>query len=151
MSELTRKRIQKYSFLLFSGGLAYILIELMYRQRTHWTMFFVGGACFIGCGLINNLIDWNMYFEHQMIIGASLVTCVELVFGIIINLILQWNVWDYSNMRFNFKGQICLEYFPIWMLISAIAIIFDDWLRWKFCHEQKPEYRSLVVKLFRLK
>lgn len=38
------------------GGLLYVLIELAFRGRSHWTMFLVGGLCFWLIGLINEVI-----------------------------------------------------------------------------------------------
>lgn len=49
------------------------------------------------------------------------VTAIELVFGLIFNVWLGMNVWDYSNQPFNILGQIC----PIFSLIWAgVALVF---------------------------
>ena len=39
--------LNKYLFLFDVGGLLYILIELAWRGWSHWTMFILGGICFI--------------------------------------------------------------------------------------------------------
>jgi uncharacterized membrane protein len=49
------------------------------------------------------------------------VTAVEFVFGILFNLILKMNVWDYSNMPLNILGQICPLFTLMW---AGIAIAF---------------------------
>ena len=41
------KLISKYSFLFYAGGVLYVLIELAWRGRSHWTMFVLGGLCFV--------------------------------------------------------------------------------------------------------
>lgn len=123
------------------GGLLYVLIELAFRGRSHWTMFIVGGLCFWLIGLINEVIPWEMSFWKQCIIGAVIVTAVEFLAGCIINLGLGWNVWDYSNMPFNVFGQICLPFSMLWILISAVAIVLDDHLRYWIYGEEKPHYK----------
>lgn len=123
------------------GGFLYILIELIFRGRTHWTMFIVGGVCFWLIGLINEKIPWDMPFWKQCIIGAVIVTTIEFVSGCVINLRLGWNVWDYSNLPFNVLGQICLPFSLLWVLISAVAIILDDYLRFWLYGEERPKYK----------
>ena len=122
------------------GGLIYVLIELAFRGRSHWTMLLVGGLCFWLIGLINEVLPWEMPFWKQCIIGAVIVTVVEFLAGCIINLLLGWDVWDYSSMPFNILGQICLPFSMLWILISAVAIVIDDHLRYWIYGEEKPHY-----------
>ena len=123
------------------GGLIYVLIELAFRGRSQWTMFCVGGLCFWLIGLINEVIPWEMPLWKQCIIGAVIVTVVEFLAGCIINLLLGWDVWDYSNMPFNVLGQICLPFSLLWILLSAVAIVLDDRLRYWIYGEEKPHYK----------
>ena len=122
------------------GGLLYVLIEMAFRGRSHWTMFLVGGLCFWLIGLINEVLPWEMPLWKQCIIGAMIVTAVEFLSGCIINLWLGWDVWDYSNMPFNVLGQICLPFSLLWILLSAVAIVLDDHLRYWMYGEEKPHY-----------
>lgn len=128
-------------FILFCiGGTIYISIELLWRGYSHWTMFIVGGICFVLIGLINELFTYDMPLIYQMIISALIVTIVEFISGCIINLWLHMNVWDYSNMPFNIAGQICIPFMGLWFLLSLPAIILDDYLRLWFFNEEKPHY-----------
>ena len=104
-------------------------------------MFFVGGMAFILIGLINEIIDWNMLFWYQMIIGDICVLILEFVFGCIFNLILEMNVWDYSDLPFNLLGQICLPFALLWLPVVALAIVVDDWTKYILFHGKKPYYR----------
>ena len=122
------------------GGLLYVLVELAFRGRSHWTMFLVGGLCFWLIGLINEVLPWEMPLWKQCIIGAVIVTAIEFLAGCIINLWLGWDVWDYSNMPFNVLGQICLPFSLLWILLSAVAIVLDDHLRYWMYGEEKPHY-----------
>lgn len=123
------------------GGVVYITIEVLWRGHSHWTMFLVGGICFILVGQINELFTFGMPLVYQMALGACIITQVEFISGCFINLWLGWNVWDYSDMPFNVYGQICLPYMGLWFLLSAPAIILDDYLRYWWFGEEKPKYR----------
>lgn len=127
--------------LVSSGGLLYILCEFVFRGYSHWTMFFVGGVCFWLIGLINEAIQWDMPLWKQCIISAIVITAVEFLSGYIINLWLGWNVWDYSDVSFNFLGQICLPFTLLWMALSLIGIVLDDYLRYWFFKEEIPQYK----------
>lgn len=122
------------------GGLIYAMIELVFRGRTHWTMLIVGGLCFWLIGLVNEVIPWEVVFWKQCLLGSLIVTVVEFFFGCIINLGLGWNVWDYSNLPLNLLGQICLPFSLLWILISAVAVVLDDYLRYWLYGEEKPHY-----------
>lgn len=135
------KNIFKYLVLGNIGGIVYILIELLYRGYSHWTMFLVSSISFILIGLINEFISWDMKLWKQMLIGASIVTIMEFISGCIINIGLGWHVWDYSNLQLNIMGQICLTFSIIWFFISLIAIIADDYLRYWLFQEEKPHYK----------
>lgn len=50
----------KYLFLFTSGGMLYNIIEITFRGWTHWTMFILGGLCFILLGLINEISPWTV-------------------------------------------------------------------------------------------
>lgn len=130
----------KYAFLLVIGGLAYILIELLFRGRTHISMFFLGGVCFISVGLINEVLSWNTPLVIQMLIGGMIITLLEFISGCVLNLLLGLNVWDYSNMYGNVLGQICPLFSFIWVMLSGVAIVLDDWIRYLFFGEEKPHY-----------
>lgn len=132
--------IMEYAFLILLGGSIYYGIEIAFRGYSHIAMFFVGGICFIFIGLINEVIDWDMAFWIQMIIGDIIVLIIEFVSGVYLNIHLQLDIWDYSNMPFNIMGQICLPFALLWLPIIAIAIILDDWIKYILFHGEKPNY-----------
>lgn len=122
------------------GGLIYILIELIARGRTHWSMFLVGGLAFFLIGCINEKYR-NMPMIPQMAIGAVVITVLEFICGCIVNLWLGWNVWDYSNMSFNLLGQICLPFTLLWFFLSGAAVVVDDFIRHLLWKEKIPHYK----------
>ena len=60
------------------GGLIYILIELVARGRTHWTMFIVGGVAFFLIGCINEKCR-KMPLVRQMLIAHNKINAMEFV------------------------------------------------------------------------
>lgn len=54
----------------------------------------------------------------KALLCAVAVTAVELVFGIVFNLVLKLHVWDYSSVPFNFLGQICPRYTLLWCILA---------------------------------
>lgn len=136
-------KLVKYIFLFFFGGISYVIIELLWRGHSHMSMFGLGGLCFVVIGLINEKYTYDMPLVTQMLIGTFVITVLEFVFGCILNLYLHLNVWDYSNMPLNIAGQICLPYMILWFLLSPVAIIADDYLRYLFFNEEKPHYTLL--------
>jgi len=138
-----KKVIIKYMTLLLTGGGLYVLVELIWRGRSHWTMFLLGGLCFISIGLINEIIPWDMPLWQQIIIGAGIITALEFLTGCIVNLWLGWDVWDYSGLPGNILGQICPQFFLLWVPIALVAIVLDDWLRYWRWDEERPHYKIL--------
>lgn len=114
--------MKKTNFLLFSfGALGYGLIEILWRGHTHPSMLTAGGICFMFFGKIGTKLK-NASLFLKAVIGSGFITFIELVFGIIFNIILKKDVWDYSKLPFNFKGQICLLYSTFWGILSMAFI-----------------------------
>ncbi len=127
-------------FILFSvGGLTYMVIEILFSGSTHWTMGILGAICFILIGLIDSYFDLPLY--KQMLMGTVIVTALEFVAGIILNLWLHLNIWDYSALPYNILGQVCLPFSILWFLLCLPAIILDDWIRTSLFGEVKPHYK----------
>ena len=137
------KQILKLCILALIGGITYVLIELAWRGYSHISMFILGALCFVLLGGINEFLPWELGFVWQMLMGAGIVTILELIVGIVVNVWLGLEVWDYSNLPFNFMGQICLPFSFAWTLLSGVAIVVDDYLRYWLFGEEKPHYKIL--------
>lgn len=134
------KRIYQAMVLGCIGGVLYMVVELLWRGRTHWTMGALGGLCFVIIGLLNERLPWEMPLSVQALAGAAVVTAAELVAGVVLNLWLGLHIWDYSGLPFNLWGQICLWYSMLWVPLSAAAVLLDDWLRYWIWGEDRPRY-----------
>ena len=135
-----RRQIYKHFTLLLWGGFIYYLIEMIYRGYSHPSMFLAGGLCFVLIGMINHYFPWSLGIAQQALIGAAIITFIELACGLIVNIWLGLDIWDYSHLPLNFIGQISLLFFFLWIPLAVVAIFLDDWLRYKLFDEEKPHY-----------
>lgn len=122
------------------GGASYIVLELLWRGHSHWTMFFLGAICFELVGILNEILPWSTPFPVQMVLGSGIVTAFELITGLVVNVHLGWAVWDYSGAPFNFMGQICLPYSLLWLLLSAVIIVAEDYIDYWCGIGEPPKY-----------
>lgn len=115
-------------FVFFAGASGYVLIELLWRGYSHWTMFLTGGICFLALyNVFNAFKDLSM--PLKALLGSLIITMIEFIVGVIVNIILGWNVWDYSNVPFNLLGQVCLPYSFLWFAVSIPLIYFSNFLK----------------------
>lgn len=136
-----RNILFKYLFLFWLGGSTYCTFEVLWRGYSHWTMLVLSGFLFIIVGLLNEIWEWSTSFFVQVCIATLIATLSEFIAGCIINILLRWNVWDYSYLPGNILGQICPQFTFLWIFISSFAIVLDDIIRWKFFDEEKPRYK----------
>lgn len=136
-----KKQILKYLFLFHFGGGTYTTIELLFRNRTYIQMYILGGILFLICGLLNEKFTWEMGLIKQVLIGTSITTILEFITGMIFNVWLGMNMWDYSGLPFNLFGQVSLLFVLLWIPLVLIAILLDDYIRWFFFNEEKPHYK----------
>ena len=113
-------RCKNHALLGLLGGGAYNVIEILWRGHTHWSMFVVGGVCFLLIGKIHaKAKQWGKGL--CCVLSAVAVTAVEFASGCVVNRWLHWNVWDYSFLPFNLLGQVCLLYSVLWGGLSLVA------------------------------
>lgn len=135
--------MRRVSALFLAGGALYFLFEMIWRGYSHWTMFLLGGLCFVLVGGLNNYLPWEMPLLLQMLLGGLIITVGELLVGIVVNLWLGWQVWDYAALPGNLWGQICPQYSLLWVLLSGPIILLDDLLRWRWYGERMPSYKLI--------
>lgn len=132
-------KIWREAVVFYIGGMFYCLVELLWRQWTHGSMFLLGGLCFYVVGGLNRHL--RLPVLAQMVLGAIIVTFFEYWMGILVNTRLGLNVWDYSHVPFNLKGQVCLPFTLLWFPLCGIGIFSEDGLRHALFHEPMPQYQ----------
>lgn len=114
-----------YAVLFVLGGAAYVLLELVWRGRSHVSMAIAGGVCLaLLYGVFTHLPALPLLLKCVM--GACIITAVEFITGAIVNVRLQLAVWDYSRLPHNLYGQICLRYSLLWLLLCAPVSVLVD-------------------------
>jgi len=122
------KKLSEYLFLLVTGGCIYYCFELIFRGFSHWSMFVLGGVCFLFFYLHGSLVKWEDPMWRQILRCILFVTAMEFTTGIIVNKWLELGVWDYSRLPFQLFGQICLQFTVIFSGLCAVGIILSGYI-----------------------
>ena len=100
------------------GGSAYVLIELLFRGYSHYTMFLLAGACFLAIGYLDKCFP-KLSLPRRMLLGAAICTAGELAVGMVFNQ--NYTIWDYRGQPGNLAGQICPLFTLLWIPLSLLA------------------------------
>lgn len=121
----------EYGIMFLLGCFIYSLLEIAARGYTHWTMTLLGG-------IVGMLLYWlhGTAPRHTLLLqalsGAFIITALEMVVGVLDNLVLQWHVWSYREMPWNVYGQICLPFSVLWFLVCIPALGICEVVRKRF-------------------
>ncbi len=115
------RKLKKNLVFFLVGAVGYGCIELLWRGRTHWTMLIAGGFSFMLFSFVAEKYKHRSLF-YKSILCAVGVTAIELIFGILFNLILNMHIWDYSGVPLNFLGQICPLYTLYWGVLAFFLL-----------------------------
>lgn len=107
------------------GAALYGGIEILWRGFTHWTMLILGGLCF---SLMYLLSAASLPFAVKLLLSALCITVLEFGVGYLVNIILGWQVWDYSSRPLNILGQVCPLYTLFWGILSIPGLSLCGWL-----------------------
>ena len=118
-------KIWKNCLLFYTGGGVYLTLELLYRGRSHGSMFLAGGTCFLLIGHLNR-VEPKLPLPLRAVAGAGIVTAVELAAGLLANR--DYRVWDYRDQPGNFLGQICPLFSALWIPLSFVALVLFAFL-----------------------
>ena len=110
-------KIWRKVFLFCLGGGIYGVLELVYRGRTHGSMFILGGLCFLILGQLGRLpFSW----PALTVLGCASITALELLTGLLVNR--DHSVWDYRGLPAQFMGQISLQFALLWLPLAFLGI-----------------------------
>lgn len=147
---MTKTGRRVLSMLLWSwGGTVYFLLEVAFKtlrgepEQISWTMLVVAMILTIPVERCGEQLPWEVPLWLQALSCALLVTAVELAAGVILNIWLGLDIWDYSHLPFNLWGQICPQFSAVWWFLCLLFIPAFDWLRWSVEGGERPKYRLM--------
>lgn len=128
--QIKKREIVNSMIKCLTGGILYFYLEIAFRGFSHYSMFLCGGICFaiiseFGKQVLknNNIIPVILKI---MFVGSLVITTLEYITGIIFNVYLGQEVWDYSDLKYNVDGQICAIYSLLWAVLSLICVCFGE-------------------------
>lgn len=128
------------------GGAVYFLLEVAWKtfsghlERIHWSMLVVAIILSLALERGGAQCPWEWSLPLQALVCTVLITAVEFVAGLVLNVWLGLNIWDYSNLPLNLCGQICLWYSVLWFMLSLVFIPIFDWMRYAVKGGDRPRY-----------
>ena len=150
MNEIIKHVIRKLILFVLCGAV-YCGIELAYRQWTHVSMFCLAGLLGILCiDTPNNIFGYDLDYSIQVLISTILCTIGEGITGLIVNVKLGLNVWDYSTLPLTFfYGQCNLFFVFAWaLIIGCFGIFFCDAYWYYICKDNEQPYYKMFGKEF---
>ncbi|MDD2979218.1 MAG: hypothetical protein PHN80_04525 [Hespellia sp.] len=137
------KRMIEYLFVWTLGGCLYYGLELTFRNYSHWTMFVLGGTCFWFFYAQGLWTEWKDPLWRQVLRCSLFVTAGEFTTGIIVNKLLGYQVWDYSDQPLQLFGQICVPFIIIFSGLSALGILLCGGISHWIFGEKMPHFHVL--------
>ena len=101
------------------GAVAYPLIEIAWRGRTHPAMALAGGTSMAALQRLDAVCR-NRPLWQCALLGGLAITGIEYIFGRLFNR--RYQIWDYRTAPLNLHGQICLPFTLAWCGLSALAL-----------------------------
>ncbi len=137
------RKLSQYLFLWTLGGSIYYTLEMIFRGFSHWSMFGLGGICFLFMYLQGKVTEWKDSIGIQVLRSTIFVICGEFITGIIVNKWLHWEVWDYSDQPLQLFGQICFPFAMLFSILCAFGIVFSgNIMHWTY-GEKKPRFHLI--------
>ncbi len=114
-----------YSFL---GWVMEVTLTLITDKKFVNRGFLLGPCCPIyGCGcILLNLLLHNYTNNILVLFILTMFTCslLEYITSFLMEKIFKLRWWDYSQMKFNINGRICLETMTPFSILGVLAIKF---------------------------
>ncbi|MDF2822161.1 MAG: hypothetical protein K0R15_2609 [Clostridiales bacterium] len=115
--------MKKYLLLFVIGGIGYYLLEVIYRGFSHWSMGLTGGLCLMLLYLISKKLPTNSILLKAFV-GCIVITTIEFIVGMLVNVVFSMEVWDYSQLPLNLYGQVCPWFTILWFTLCIPVMYF---------------------------
>ena len=142
---MTRTRRLAVSYLALAAALA-----VLFALNLFWGSVSLAPGAVVAAllGKGQDTLSMNIILQLRLpravmaaLLGAALVTCAEFFSGLLLNLALRWDIWDYSGLPGNLLGQVCLLYAALWVPLSGAGILLSGMLD-RLCRRQAALRRS---------
>lgn len=115
-----------YNFFIYSFfGWIYETVLVSFRNKKYVNRGFLNGPIIPIYGFGATIVFLLLYPIKKNIIiiffgGLTLATILEYITSFIMECLFHAKWWDYSQMRYNIKGRICLSVSLLWGLLSVL-------------------------------
>lgn len=129
------------------AGAVYFFLEVAWKtlwgepESISWTMFLLAILLAVPLERFGAELPWEMPLALQALICGTAITGAELAAGLVLNVWLRMDVWDYSHMPGNLWGQVCPQFWALWCVLSIGAIVALDWVRYAVEGGDRPHYK----------
>lgn len=112
----------------FAGWMLEVVFKIINKDlrktpgMLHGPFCILYGIATVFLSLIISKITANFFYLFLWCMVAS--TLLEYITYVILDKIYDVELWDYSDMKFNYKGRICLEFSILWGILGALYIKF---------------------------
>ena len=135
------KNLTIKSLLFILGGLVYCLLEFTWKGKTSLEAYIVAGICFILITEIGVSYEEDETLLTRVTAGATVASFFKLM---VLTTIKIYSA-DFVNTMMSISGISLIitgtEYILIWFVLSLLAIVFDDYIRYYLFYEDKPNYK----------
>ena len=106
-------------------------------------MFMLGGFCMVFCIQQGIWTRWDSPLWLQVLWCSVFVTTGEYITGILVNKVMHWHVWDYSDQPFQLMGQICIPFALLFSGLCVVGIFLGSYLMHFLYGEKIPHFHVL--------
>lgn len=89
---------------------------------------------------------WFYLFLGCMIVSSV----IELITGVILEKVFQIRMWDYSNMKFQVGGYVCLKYAILWGILGMLLIKLANPFFLSIIHEIPQLVGEILLIVFNI-
>lgn len=120
-----KKGFWRYLLLFLTGYCVYLAIEVTFRGYSFRLMGLTGGMTMVLIGFLIRHGMWKLQLPVQMLIGAAVITGLELSAGLFSLKILGIRMWDYRGEWMSMCSDlVCPKYTLCWYVLSGVGILF---------------------------
>lgn len=144
-----KKGVLRYLLLFLTGYCVYLAMEVTFRGYSFRLMGITGGTAMVIIGFLIRHGMGKRQLPVQMLVGAAVITGLELLAGIFALRVMGIRMWDYRNEWMSVCADlICPRYCVYWYFLSGVAVVFTGAVDYYLLGSVKrPVYRVFFWKI----